>query len=1385
MKSLLNYSRNLAILAIASIIVSGTANASDERLVGFWERTNTTDPSARWTLNAPGEESTFDVDFGPEIPGFVLRTRFTWSTDSANKVFTYTVTYQETLGEGPYSYSEPIPNKTYSESYTLEGGATGIWHVGQYAYAKKAASGSTIYDQTHVINFWNLSGSGIKGDLDGIGSLAKFGFTALSGVTIDALGNAIVADTGNHKIRKIDPDGKVTTIAGTGSPGKNNGPGAQATFNTPTGIDSDENGNIYVADSGNHMIRKIAPDGTVTTLAGSGVVGSTNGLGSDASFAFPEGVAVAPDGQVWVADTNNNMVRKISPDGFVSSYGTGQPLSSPETGGLHSPSTLSFLAPHAIEVSPTGIVYVAEFTKIRWSNNYNGWGTYIGTDQSGDSDGFANEARFRNITGMTLNPSGGILVADGSRIRLAGGSGSAVITVAGSESPGDVSGTGRFAKFTFPAAMSQDQYGNLYVLDAGNFKLKKGSWAQGSTTQKITFSAPSSLSASAAPFNLKGSSSSQLPVTFQLLSGPAQLLGNRVTLTGGQGQVVIRAIQEGNGKWASAPPVIQKIQIQSPVAGPPSILEQPVSASISPGNMATLTVNARGASLTYQWYEGASGSTASPVAGVTQAFWTTPGLASGKSYWVRVSNAAGHTDSSAASIKVVTLSSGAAVSASVDGNFLFLLTNGSVWRPGAWTFDPGVGSKGYYKMDNIMNGVSAIDAGSNSSLCLRPDGSLWSIALYDQGAPIQVMTGIAAVAAGPSYTYHLKTDGSVWTTSYNNPTPQQLINGVKAMAMGSPLGAFTNFIGYFLKADGSLLAYGDPYIYAKRGSHEAPFIVDPNGHYFQGPIATNVVSVAAGQEGDYTFGFGQTLFVKSDGSAWAWGENSSGQIGNGSTTDCTEAVNILSGVKMVAAGSRHSFFLKTDGTLWATGSNTYGQLGNGSTSSILSPAKVATGISWIGASGNRSFCIKSDGSIWAWGEGIKYLFGSPTTTAGGDATPNPIQVNLGQTIPKSTVAPTDLWLRDSDSIPTVGNPTVCRLAGLDSDSVIFAYTLVAGPGQTDNSLFAIQGDRLVARNPSSLAPGTYSVRMMVKDESGNSFTKPLAVSISGYESLNGNIIAFGPQPDHHYPGKPFRVLATASSGLPVVFKVIHGPATISGNTLTLIGNGTVLIIATQSGNNSRSPAQPVVRAFNVTKASSVAILSKLAIQGSILSPKFTSSTTTYTAKVPNATKSIKITPTAKSAAANITINRGTVKSGSSKDIAVKTGKNTISILVTAEDGSKKTYKITVTRAAANHSQAASNFAPALADEPTSVNSQWKAITSIERIAGLNYLTMTVLKSKDSNAHLPTIEVSPNLIDWYSGEDHTTILTNNSSMLKVHDNTPLKEGRKRYIRLHKF
>ncbi|SVA25118.1 uncharacterized protein METZ01_LOCUS77972, partial [marine metagenome] len=250
------------------------------------------------------------------------------------------------------------------------------------------------------------------GFLDGTGTTAKFRYP--TDVAVDASGNIYVADSYNHRIRKITPDGVVTTLAGSGYTGSTDATGILARFNYPSGVAADNNGNVYVADKNNSRIRKISSAGVVTTLAGSSY-GYYDGTGTDAKFRYPMDVAVDGSGTVFVADQNNHLIRKILADGTVTTLaGSG---SSGNTNGTGTEA--SFYSPGGVDVDDNGIVYVADVNNHRIRKiSVSGVVTTIAGNTPGFADGTGTQALFYEPYGIAAFGTSHLYVGDYSNQRI-------------------------------------------------------------------------------------------------------------------------------------------------------------------------------------------------------------------------------------------------------------------------------------------------------------------------------------------------------------------------------------------------------------------------------------------------------------------------------------------------------------------------------------------------------------------------------------------------------------------------------------------------------------------------------------------------------------------------------------------------------------------------------------------------------------------------------------------------------------------------------------------------------------------------------------------------------------------------------------------------------
>lgn len=269
-------------------------------------------------------------------------------------------------------------------------------------------SANALLSQTVSI----FAGTGASGSLDGPAANATFYFPR--GLCIDATGNVYVTQIGDNKIRKITSTGVVSTIAGTGLIGSTDGAAATATFHDPYGVCLDAVGNLYIADKNSRKIREITPAGIVSTVAGTEVSGSADGPGATAEFDQPWGICIDAAGNLYVADTYNKKIRKITPAAMVSTFaGTGA------AGSTNGPAaTATFIAPYAVCVDGIGNVYVADYCMIRKISTAGIVSTVAGTATPGYIDGPAATAAFIQINGICADAAGNLYVTDGnSRIR--------------------------------------------------------------------------------------------------------------------------------------------------------------------------------------------------------------------------------------------------------------------------------------------------------------------------------------------------------------------------------------------------------------------------------------------------------------------------------------------------------------------------------------------------------------------------------------------------------------------------------------------------------------------------------------------------------------------------------------------------------------------------------------------------------------------------------------------------------------------------------------------------------------------------------------------------------------------------------------------------------
>lgn len=296
------------------------------------------------------------------------------------------------------------------------------------------------------------------------------------GVVFDSQGNLIFSDRNNNRIRKVSPDGQVSLVAGTGAQGSQDGPALQATFFWPYGIAIDKEDNLYIADRSNHLIRKIdAATGMVSTIAGSSS-GFAEGNGAQARFNQPTDVAVADDGSVYVADYNNSRIRRITPDGTVSTYvgdGTrGHIDGSRETARIDRAA--------GVDIDQNGNLYIADrFNYCLRKVTPAGEVSTIAGSRSreyGYADGPEADALFFGIWGVHAADDGHIYIAeinDNHSIRVLTPEGE-VLTIGGGGQSGFLNGEpSTVSRYNTPVGLTIDANGSIYVADLENHAIRR------------------------------------------------------------------------------------------------------------------------------------------------------------------------------------------------------------------------------------------------------------------------------------------------------------------------------------------------------------------------------------------------------------------------------------------------------------------------------------------------------------------------------------------------------------------------------------------------------------------------------------------------------------------------------------------------------------------------------------------------------------------------------------------------------------------------------------------------------------------------------------------------------------------------------------------------
>ncbi|MCE7992289.1 MAG: T9SS type A sorting domain-containing protein [Roseivirga sp.] len=392
---------------------------------------------------------------------YVIEVEATDGSNESSLTVSLTIT---NVNENPVFYSTPVLSVDDSEtySYTVEVSDPDIDDLTVLAQTKPAWLNLSQNPQT----LFTVAGS-TPSFSNGTGTEAAFSQAA--SIVVGPDNNIYIADWFWNRIRKVTPEGVVTTFAGNGVKASVDGSLLTASFSHPTGIGIDEDGNFYVVDNGSSTIRKIDTSGQVTTIAGTGTAGDTDGTGTNAALNFPQRLGLDQSGNIYILDVGNNKIKKLSPTGELTTLaGSGAEGSANGTG-----TEATFRILNGLTVDKQGNVYTtSQNNVIRKIDTEGIVTTFAGSGGYSLLDGTGTNASFANPAGLRLDMQGNLYVADNgnNRIRKIDSQG-VVTTVAGNGTGESVDGTN--GSFNRPIDIDFDENGNIYVMDWTQGRLRK------------------------------------------------------------------------------------------------------------------------------------------------------------------------------------------------------------------------------------------------------------------------------------------------------------------------------------------------------------------------------------------------------------------------------------------------------------------------------------------------------------------------------------------------------------------------------------------------------------------------------------------------------------------------------------------------------------------------------------------------------------------------------------------------------------------------------------------------------------------------------------------------------------------------------------------------